>query len=61
VPIRSLEIPHGPRASRPSPSRLQRERVAAHMARHLALVADTNPHVGRVLAAYPSWPGPWAR
>ena len=53
VPIRSLEIPHGPCSSRPSPPRLQREQVAAHAARHLALVADTNPYVGQVFAAYP--------
>ncbi|HEY7013244.1 MAG TPA: hypothetical protein VH480_10835 [Streptosporangiaceae bacterium] len=53
VPIRSFEVPHGPRASRPSPPRLQHEQVAAHAARHLALVADTNPHVSRVFAAYP--------
>jgi hypothetical protein len=53
VPILSLDVPHGPCASRPSPPRLQQEQVAAHAARHLALVADTNPHVGRIFAAYP--------
>lgn len=53
VPILSFDVPHGPCASQPSPPRLQPEQVAAHAARHLALVADTNPHVGQVFAAYP--------
>ena len=53
VPILRFDVPHGPCASRPSPPRLQHEQVAAHAARHLALVADTNPHVGRIFAAYP--------
>ena len=53
VPILDSELAHGPGASRPSPLRLQREQVAAHAARHLALVADTNPHVRRVFAAFP--------
>lgn len=52
-PILSFEAAHGSCASRPSPPRVQREQVAAHAARHLALVADTNPHVRRVLAACP--------
>ena len=53
IPIPDFEAAHGPRASRPSPLGLQREQVAAHAARHLALVADTNPHVHQVFAACP--------
>jgi len=51
--ILDFEAAHGPGASRPSPLRRQREQVAAHAAQHLALVADTNPHVHRMFAAYP--------
>ena len=53
VPILSFEAAHGPCATRPSPERLEREQVAAHAARHLALVADANPDVRQVLDAYP--------
>jgi len=53
VPILSFAVPHGPRASLPSPVHLQPEQIAAHAARHLALVADANPDVRQVLAAYP--------
>lgn len=54
VPIRSLEIAHGARATRPTPARVHRRQVAAHAARHLALVAETDPQVRRVLADHPT-------
>jgi hypothetical protein len=53
IPILSFEAAHGPCATRPSPAHLEREHVAAHAARHLALVADANPDVRAVFAAYP--------
>jgi len=50
-PILDFEAAHGPGADQPSPVHVEREQVAAHAARHLALVADTTPGVHRVLAA----------
>ncbi len=54
IPIASFETAHGPGANRPSPPRVRREQVAAHAARHLALVADTNSHVRLALSAHPA-------
>jgi hypothetical protein len=53
VPITSFGIARGTDPRRPSPPRVHREEVAAHAARHLALLADTDPVVRQVLAEYP--------
>ncbi len=54
IPIASFEIAHGPHPARPSPPSVLPEQVAAHAARHLALVADVNPQVRRALSADPA-------
>jgi hypothetical protein len=51
TPIVSFEIARGTDPRHPSPPRVRREQVAAHAARHLALIADTDPHVSRALSA----------
>jgi hypothetical protein len=53
TPIVSFEIARGTDPRRPSPPRVRREQVAVHAARHLALIADTDPQVRRVLAVCP--------
>jgi hypothetical protein len=53
TPIMSFEIARGTDPRRPSPSRVRREQVAAHAARHLALISDTDQHVARALSACP--------
>jgi hypothetical protein len=53
TPIVSFEIARGTDPRRPSPPRVRPEQVAAHAARHLALIADTDPHVRRALSACP--------
>jgi hypothetical protein len=51
VPLSSLRLAHGPSACQPSPAQVSPEQVAAHAARHLAMVADTSPQVHEALSA----------
>jgi hypothetical protein len=52
--VTTFELAHGPSADKPSPPRVEYEQVAAHAARHLALVIDTSPLVARALSADPA-------
>ena len=53
VAVTSFALAHGPDAMSPSPESVSEGQVVAHAACHLALVAETNPHVRRVLQLYP--------
>jgi hypothetical protein len=53
TPIVSFEMARGTDPRHPSPPRVRHEQVAAHAARHLALIADTDPDVSRALSACP--------
>lgn len=54
LPVTTLDLAHGPSADRPSPVCVGYEQVAAHAARHLALVLDTSPLVRPALSADPA-------
>jgi len=54
VPLASLGIARGARPDRPSPEQVNRDQVAAHAARHLAMVARTDPGVRGVVTGYPA-------
>jgi hypothetical protein len=54
IPVTTFELAHGPSADKPSPARVDFEQVAAHAARHLALVIDTTPLVASALSADPA-------
>jgi hypothetical protein len=53
TPIASFELAHGQHPHRPSPQRVTTEQVAAHAARHLALLATTDPQVSTALITCP--------
>jgi hypothetical protein len=54
LPITTFDLVHGPSADRPSPPSVDDEHVAAHAARHLALLIDTSPLVRLALSADPA-------
>jgi hypothetical protein len=53
ITVQSRELARGASARRPSPRQVRHEQVAVHAARHLALIASTDPLVGRVLDRSP--------
>jgi len=53
APLADTEIARGPRADRPSPDHVRRDQVAAHAARHMALITRTDTAVRLVLSAHP--------
>jgi hypothetical protein len=53
IPVRSPEIACGGDPLRPSPPHVRHEQVAAHAARHVALIAGTDPQVRMVLERSP--------
>jgi hypothetical protein len=53
VPVRSPEIARSGDPLRPSPPHVRHEQVAAHAARHVALIAGTDPQVRLVLDRSP--------
>jgi len=53
VPIRDLTAARSRDPGRPSPPGVRHEQVAAHAARHLALVASTDPLVRLALDRFP--------
>lgn len=53
VPIRDFAVARSADPRRPSPPDVQHEQVAAHAARHLALIADTDPLVRLAMDRFP--------
>jgi len=53
IAIRSHEVARSADPRRPSPPQVRHAQVAAHAARHLALIADTDPLVREVLDRSP--------
>lgn len=53
IPIQDFAVARSGDTRRPSPPRVRHEQVAAHAARHLALIADSDPLVRLALDQFP--------